>query len=313
MRAKILEFFLVFSLSVLAWHSAFADCVASGDGTLTASGASVSICKADAERVIFNVIGLGFCEDLPDVSANPDALSQCTNILSSPVDVDLQIGTTQSVPMVTPKPGTYGYTYRLSKVLTKFSAVFRFSNDMIGGSGANIPFNYSDPTTYTIGKYCQPPSFAYDTGLFTGVIPSRCTSTPPVSLTLANLNFNNFGSSEWEPVASVFLSDVTNVAYVTNPAADQNMFLLDADMKLATSKESVVYGLLVTKNNTPIVVSDSVAQVNVQFGLTDALDAKVQCIVGFPDCFFIIPYINGQLINMTVVNSPNSGTVASYQ
>lgn len=311
MRNQFQIFALALCCFVFFAGSASADCVANSDGSQTVTGSATSICRVDAKRLVFAVVGLGFCSEFPDLTVNSNALSSCTNIIASSVDVDLQIGTTQSVPMTTPKPGTYGYTYRLTKAVAKFSAVFEFTNDMIGGTGADLHFNPGDPATYTVGKYCQPPSFKYDlTTVFGGILPSRCTSTPPISTTLAEFNFNNIGLNTWQPIASIFANDPANTVYAVNPAADQNVFLLDADMKVATSKEAVQYGLLVTRNATPIVVSDSVLAVNVKFGLTGSISATVGCPGGYGNCLVYTPWINGRVIDVTVTNAPSS---ASYE
>lgn len=311
MRFHYLASCLLFLLISLGSGEASASCTASGSGSLTVSGAGVSVCRGDATEIVFNIVELGFCEQVPDVSVNPNAVSECTNVLAGPVDVNLQIGSTQSVSMANPRPGTYGYTYRIAKSAGKFSAVFHFTNDVIGGSGSNRSFNYGDPTTYTVGKYCQPPSFAYDWQTVDGgTLPSRCTSTPPASITLATFNFNSLFSSQWQPLGSIIGDTVT---YSVNPAADQNVFLLDGNMKLASGTSDVEYALLVTKNAAPIVVSDSVKEMNVKLSLTNAVNVSAACPGGYANCVIYTPWINGRVVDVTVTNEPKSARIPTYE
>ncbi len=302
---------LLFALIFIGPTKASASCTAAGGGALTLTGASVSVCRGNATRIVFNIVGLGFCETVPDVSVNPDAISDCTSVLAAPSTVDLQLGSTQSVPMVAPRAGTYGYTYRITKAVGEFSAVFEFTNDVIGGTGSNLTFNYGDPSTYTVGKYCQPPSFTWDwSTVNSGTLPSRCTSTPPVSITLANYNFNSLFSSTWEPLGSVIGDTVT---YSVNPAADQIVFLLDADQKLATSTSDVEYVLLVTKNTTPIVVSDAVESMNVKLALTNAINISAACPGGLANCILYTPWINGRVVEVNVTNQPEAERKPTYE
>lgn len=302
---------LLFALISLSSGEASASCTASGSGSLTVSGAGVSVCRGDATRIVLKIVGLGFCEQVPDVSVNPDAISECTNVLAGPAEVDLRIGSTQSVPMVAPRPGTYGYTYRIAKSVGQFSAVFNFTNDVIGGTGLDVPFNYGDSATYTVGKYCQPPSFTYDwKTVDTGTLPSSCASTPPTSINLATFNFNSLFSSQWEPLGSIIGDTVT---YSVNPAADQNVFLLDGNMKLASGTDDVEYGLLVTRNAAPIVVSDSIMKMNVKLALTNAINVSAGCPGGLANCIIYTPWINGRVVEVIVTNAPKSSDVPTYE
>ncbi|MDP2124415.1 MAG: hypothetical protein Q8J92_08535 [Parvibaculum sp.] len=294
MRISLCILGLVLGLSFMPLETANASCVEGPDGLIPGPG--LSICKADASRLVISVVELGFCENFPDVSSDPHALSSCNSILESPVDVDLQIGTAQSVPISPPQFGSYPYNYRLIKSAVRFAALFKFGNDVIGGTGASVTWSPGDPSSYNLGKHCQPPSFSYDLRTYSsGVLPNKCTDEAPIGLTLAELHINNVGLLSWEPISSTDTPGEVGTDYFVNPNAFQNAFILDSGRNVASNQDSAEYILIVQKSTGSAVIDDSTSEIRVKFQLTNAVRATVSCGHGFAaDCVFITPFVSAQ-------------------
>lgn len=277
-------------------HKASASCTADQNGTLTlqrtAGQQMTAVCKTDIEEQISSVAQVGVCADFP-LQANmvslAGSLSQCQNMLSAPIDVNISIGGSQIVEALSPASGTYPYFYQLVSARTQFKALFHFADPIVGGNGQN-------PSQAETGTWCSPPPFEYSTStIFDGILPSKCQNTEPTSVAFSTMHFNNVGFLEWAGLLSVPAPDTApdGNSYVVDETAFQHVILLDAQLNIISDeddKNDTEYVFILQKMDPMLDISAG-SNLTLETTLTDKGRAPVGCSadISLP-CAFNTPY-----------------------
>jgi len=269
MRAVVLLFLAVcFSLSFS--NSAEASCTKNDDGEFVVTGSGFTICRGDAERMVYEVTDLGLCASLPQITRNSSELSNCQRVLTESLQVDLSMGDTQSAGAVQrPTNGSYQYFYRITDADGKFQGVVKYANPVLAGTESGAAGN-------TNGTFCQAPDYPVELDhmyLSKPSYASHCTLTEPATARLSTVRVHNFFSNIFEPVLVVATPDATTSSSTPDPDAYQNVYLLNADGNLASSRDEVDAMLMIIRKENPIEISDATNGINIGFTLTDAINA----------------------------------------
>jgi len=282
-------------------------CTKGVDGKFTVSGTwnpsdtdTIGICRNDASRLSYTVLEFGLCTAFPDTQENDNGLDNCFNMATQNETIDLVSGQEQSVDMKAPPAGDYVYSYRIVGADVGFESIFEFTNPAIlGGVGTQIPTT-PDPSTFTIGQYCQPATFSYTTAtiFLEGILPSVCSATEPPA-TLATYKYDNAGLADWQSVAAITGLVVSETA---NSSADLNVYLLDSDKQLVSERSQVDNVLVVQRYASPLVLNDENRRnLSVDVTLEDVVVATVGCPeLGF--CRFWTPFVGGGAFTINTDN-----------
>ena len=154
----------VICLFVFSSSLASASCGANLNGeqeiTRVSGQTLTATCKSDINRKVSELTQIGLCAEFPvSQSSNSAAqgLGQCQNLLSQPVDLTLTIGSSVSVAAQAPAPGIYNYFYQLGPARGQYSALWKFSQPIIGGDGTG------NVGGAQLGVWCYPAPFQYTT------------------------------------------------------------------------------------------------------------------------------------------------------
>jgi hypothetical protein len=281
-------------------------CTKEEDGRFTVSGPwnpldanTIGICRNDASRLSYTVLEFGLCTAFPDTQENDNGLDNCFNMATQNETIDLVSGQEQPVEMKAPPAGDYVYSYRIVGADVGFESIFEFTNPAIlGGVGTQTVLT-EDPSTYTIGQYCQPATFSYTTAtIFAGILPSVCSATEPPA-TLATYKYDNAGLADWQSVAAITGLVVSETA---NSSADLNVYLLDSDKQLVSERSQVDNVLVVQRYASPLVLNDENRRnLSVDVTLEDVVVATVGCPPGFA-CRFWTPFVGGGAFTINTDN-----------
>lgn len=252
-------------------------CTNTDDG-FSISGAGISLCVGDLDRMIYRVHELGLCSSFPDMTSGPSALSSCEVLTASPFDVDLTIGKRIGFDGVRPRNGSYQHFYRIIGADTQFVGLMKFA-DGVTYTGGTL----DGEAGTTSGRYCQAPTAEFSADHFFQTNPSDasvCSASEPDTRHLSTVKADNLFSNSFAPIMSnIFDIGVTLSA---NSEADQNFFLLDAEYNVATERSEVEYIMMTTPadENGELTISNQTDGLDIGFSLTDSLNAYVICAGG---------------------------------
>lgn len=281
-------------------------CTKGSDGRFTVSGTwdptdsdTIGICRNDASRLRYTVLEFGLCTSFPGTTVNGNGLENCYNMAMQNETIDLERDQEQSVEMRAPPAGDYLYSYRIVDADINFESVFQFTNaQILGGIGTETVLSV-DPSTYSLGQYCQPSSFSYTTAtIFAGILPSVCSASEP-DATLANYKYDNAGLGSWQAVAAITGFAVSETA---DSSADLNIYLLDSEKQLVTVRDQVENVLVVERYSTPITLNDENRRnLSVDVTLEDVVVATIGCPAG-QFCRFWTPFVGGGAFTINTDN-----------
>lgn len=281
--------------SVLISGNANAACSKNSDGEFVVTGTGFSICRGDAQRMIYEVTDLGLCEFLPQISETSSQLNNCEKVLKEKIQVDLEIGEAQTAGAVRrPKNGSYRYFYRITDADGQFQGVVKYANSVRAGTESGLAGT-------TNGTFCQAPDYPVDLDhmyLSKPSYASHCTASEPASARLSTVRVHNFFSNSFEPILVVATPDATTSTSNPDPNAYQNVYLLDADGHLASSRDEVDAMLMIIRKDSPIEISESTNGINIGFSLTDAINAYTHVVSGITIVTQIV--LNGRTVSVDV-------------
>lgn len=288
----------VICLFVFSSSLASASCGANLNGeqeiTRVSGQTLTATCKSDINRKVSELTQIGLCAEFPvSQSSNSAAqgLGQCQNLLSQPVDLTLTIGSSVSVAAQAPAPGIYNYFYQLGPARGQYSALWKFSQPIIGGDGTG------NVGGAQLGVWCYPAPFEYTTStVFEGIFPNVCSNTEPTTLPLSTLFFNNVGHLDWRGITSMASPDTPPLERQYQLDADlfQNVILLDEDLNFIQQeqdKANTAYVLVIQKLSPSMQVTSGELSMTFETTLTDKARVSVSCpaIIGSP-CSLNTPY-----------------------
>lgn len=261
----------LFSISLFTGEKEAAACTIEPDGSLTLNNESTQVCRLDPERMTMEVEQIGVCSSIPSLDQE-NLLASCQNVLPEPIDVDLEIGKTQSLSSVRrPSNGSYGYEYRVSGINGGFkSPLMKFNEQVLGGDGENRGSVQS-------GNYCVAPSYTtkFDYLMIGGQGPaSHCSNSIPPAPELTIVEADNLLNPTFQPVMSVpVLGGAPSFEFDGN--AYVNVVLLDSNNNLATNRETVTKLVLFRKRESDLTIGEATQGLEAGFTLSQALNVYV--------------------------------------
>ena len=251
--------------------TAHAACSKNEDGQLVISGNDpLSICRTDAERIIYQVNDIGLCKALPEFTTSAGQLDSCESVLANEISVDLTFGSTQeAVDVVRPPNGDYSYFYVVIENEAQYQGVAEYAQQITGGTETGEP-------GFLQGRFCQAPNYPVNLDHMyqsPNSYASHCTDTDPEIKRLSTVRVNNFFANTFQPIMSVPEASSTVANFTPSADAYQNVYLLDQEKRLAESSEDISFMLTVMQKQSPITINNETEGLRIGFNLTDAINA----------------------------------------
>ncbi|MDB2641648.1 hypothetical protein N9Y79_03805 [Alphaproteobacteria bacterium] len=259
------------SAVIFLTSSAHAACSKNENDQLVISGNDpLSICRTDAERIIYQVNDIGLCKALPEFTTSAGQLDSCESVLANEISVDLTFGSTQeAVDVVRPPNGDYTYFYVVIENEAQYQGVAEYAQQIAGGTETGEPGILQ-------GRFCQAPNYPVNLDHMyqsPSSYASHCTDTSPEIKRLSTVRVNNFFANTFQPIMSVPESSSTVANFTPSADAYQNVYLLDQEKRLAESSEGISFMLTVMQKQDPITINNETEGLRIGFNLTDAINA----------------------------------------
>lgn len=271
MRRTQAAIFAIVSTIIFSTSSANAVCSKNENGQLVISGNDpLSICRTDAERIIYQVNDIGLCKAVPEFTTSAGQLDSCESVLANEIAVDLTFGATQeAVNVVRPPNGEYSYFYVVIENEAQYQGVAEYAQQITGGTE-------NGEAGFPQGRFCQAPNYPVNLDHMyqsPGSYASHCTDTSPETNRLSTVRINNFFASTFQPIMSIPEASSPVANFTPSADAYQNVYLLDQEKRLAESSEEIAFMLNVTQKQNPITIDNDTEGLRIGFNLTDAINA----------------------------------------
>jgi len=259
------------STAIFWTPSAHAACSKNENGQLVISGNDpLSICRTDAERIIYQVNDIGLCKALPEFTTSDGQLDSCESVLANEISIDLTAGSTQeALNVVRPPNGDYSYFYVIIENEAQYQGVAEYAQQILGGTETGEPGSLQ-------GRFCQAPNYPVNLDHLhqsPNSYASHCTDTSPETKRLSTVRINNFFATTFQPIMSISESSSTVANFIPSADAYQNFYLLDQEKRLAESSGDIAFMLSVIQKQNPITINNDTEGLRIGFSLTDAINA----------------------------------------